>query len=158
MRKLYLLQSWLIIDLNISPNKHATAYIMRMLLNVKSMHHIAQFVASYLQWLCCTHEPKHFKVVVHFEKPESLLLSRVTKSITFTYDFVAALLSFWDFFSSVALSWFAWTETYFLSFTPLPPLFIANSNGANVVCHSLDPLWAVHTTGTFLLVSSTPRR
>lgn len=115
------------------------------------MHHIA-LMCSFLFAVYLTHESTHFKVA--FDEPDSL---SCYESVAFTYDFVAALLSFWDFFSSVALSLFAWTETFFLLPSP-PPLFIANSNGANVVCHSLDRLWAVHTTGTFLLVTSTPRR
>lgn len=117
------------------------------------MHHI---VASYLQSQAEALQSSRLK---NFEKPESLLPG-VTKSIASTYDFVAALLSFlgiFFFIGSFVLICLDLNTTFFL-LPPPPPLFIANSNGANVVCHSLEPLWAVHTAGTFLLVSSTPRR
>lgn len=146
-------QYWFILYLNI-PNKHATAYITYV---TKCKIHASHcIICSFLFAMNLLHSQAEA-----LQSSRALwkarFLVRITKSITFTHDFVAALLSFWDFFSSVALSCFAWTETYFLSFTP-PPLFIANSNGANVVCHSMERLWAVRTTGTFLLVSSTPRR
>lgn len=138
-------------NINISPNKHVTAYLCGcMLLNV--MHHTTYCVAAYLQSLCCTHKLKHFKVLTHFEKPESSL-SQDTKSIfcrcsTFILGFL-----FIGSFVLICLD----LNTISFFYSPLP-LFIANSNGANVICHSLDPLWAVHTTGTFLSVSRTPRR
>lgn len=54
--------------------------------------------------------------------------------------FVTALLSFWDFFSSVAF-FLICLDLNKLSFFYSPSsLFIANSNGANVVGHSPDPL------------------
>lgn len=90
-----------------------------------------------------------FSAMMYFDEPVSLL----SENSYHPFILVPGLLL--GFLSSVALSLFAWTETFFLSFTPL---FIANRNGAKVVCHSLDPLWAVHTTGTCLLVSRTPGR
>lgn len=99
------------------------------------MHHI---VASYLQSQAEALQSSRLK---NFEKPESLLPG-VTKSIASTYDFVAALLSFlgiFFFIGSFVLICLDLNTTFFL-LPPPPPLFIANSNGANVVCHSLEPL------------------
>lgn len=91
----------------------------------------------------------------HFKEAESYEADR--KSASFPFN-LSALLSFWDLFSSVAFVLIC-LDLNTLSFFHSPSsLFIANSNGANVVCHRPDPLCAAHTTGTSLLVSRTSRR
>lgn len=161
MRKQYFLhQFWFSMYLNISPNKHVAAYIMCMLLNVtviKETHASHCIICSFL-----------FAVSLLHSQAEALQSSRalwkarflvITGYKIYPHIWFCCCSSFilgFLFIGSFVLICLDWN---ILSFFYLPlPLFIANSNGAKVVCHSLDPLWAVHTTGTFLLVSSTPRR